>query len=71
MKERLEKALDAMVKRRDTLLDQYLSSLERPEWTMQDSLQAVESAGRLHDCDRHITNLQMELKRLEVEAHAS
>lgn len=70
MKERLEKALEAMTKRRDDLLNEYLLSLETDVWDAQHSMTAVETAGRLHDCDRHITNLELEIKRLEV-THAS
>ncbi len=60
---RLEKALKKMTKCRESLIDAYLSSLERPDWSQENSMTAVESAGRLHDCDRHITNIVMELKR--------
>lgn len=66
MKERLEKALETMKKRRDELLDEYLSSLEVDAWDNARSMQAVNTAGRLQDCDRHVTNLVLELKRMEV-----
>jgi len=61
---RLEKDIKKMTICRDWLLDQYLCSIEKPEWDPTTSMTAVETAGRLHDCDRHITNLQMELKNI-------
>lgn len=65
-KERLEAALNCMNKRRDALLDEYLASMEKPEWTPEVSLNAINTAGRLYDCDRHVTNLTMELKRIQT-----
>lgn len=62
-KERLETAIKKLTKCREDLLNEYLLSLERPDWTPETSMQAINTAGRLSDCDRHITNLQLELKR--------
>ena len=64
-KERLESALDKMITCREELLNQYLLSLERPDWSPETSHEAVNTAGRLHDCDRHITNLTLELKQVQ------
>lgn len=60
----IEDALKLMTERRQSLLQDYLASLLRPDWGMATSGQAIETAGRVHDCDRHITNLMMELKRI-------
>jgi hypothetical protein len=74
-KERIEKALKEMGVRRDSLLNDYLLSIEKPVWDHSTSMEAVNAAGRLNDCDRHITNLQLEMKRAATEkkevAHAS
>lgn len=65
MKERLQNAVDLMTHRRDALLDTYLDSLLVDDWSSTRSMTAVETAGCLHDCDRHISNLMMEIKREE------
>lgn len=63
---RIQGLIDDMLNRRDNLLNEYLMALEKPEWTNEVSMLAVNTAGRLSDCDRHITNLQLELKRLKT-----
>lgn len=64
MKERIEKLIDALVKQRDGLLNEYLGILEDYSVTgpKASGLQCAESAGFIHDIDRHITNLHMELR---------
>lgn len=62
-KERIEISLKCMAGRRVELLDEYLLSLERPGWTQEESMQAVIAASRLHDCDKHLENLKLELNR--------
>lgn len=75
---RLEVALKRMGERRSALLNDYLLSMEKPTWDNETSMGAVNTAGRLMDCDRHITNLTLELKRAQTDkaakkevAHAS
>lgn len=64
MKERLEALLKKLTERRGKLLDGYLSDLNADEWDNTHSMNAVNSAGLLHDIDRHITNLTVELNRI-------
>lgn len=62
MKERLEKLIAELEKKRGEILDAYLIALEKYDGSMD----AITSAGSLHDIDKHITNLYAELKRAEV-----
>lgn len=59
MKERLENLLDKLNGRRDQILEEYLKILED-----YDGHRAATNAGALHDIDRHITNVILELKRM-------
>lgn len=59
MKERLEKLIGDLVKRREEILDTYLKTL-----VDYSGGRAADEAGCLNDLDRHITNLHLELKRL-------
>lgn len=70
---RIEKALKEMTKRRGVCLNQYLMSLERPEWTHERSQAARDAANYLSACDTHIATLSSELKTLADKevAHAS
>lgn len=72
---RLQKLLGDLTARRVALLDAYLACLETDTWDNEASMAAVNAAGRLHDIDRHITNVQLEIRRAEQqvkeEAHAS
>lgn len=69
-KERFNALLDQLTKRRESLLEEYLKALEVAEWNNLNSMKAVENAGKIHDIDRHITNIMLEIKRLE-SIHAS
>ena len=64
--ERLEAAVTKLTKCREDLLNAYLFTMERPDWSQETSMEAINTAGRLMDCDRHITNLQIEIKRLQT-----
>jgi len=66
MRERLDKILDELDQRRQAILEEYLQALEVPEWNSMNSMKAIGPAERLHDLDRHITNIHLELKRLEL-----
>ncbi len=50
---------------RDAVLERYLSGLDQyhPE---TGGLLAIERAGFLNDLDKHITNLELEVKRIET-----
>jgi hypothetical protein len=65
MKERINELINTLNAMRDEVLNNYLEALKRysPE---QGSVEAVERAGILHDLDKHITNLEMEVKRAEA-----
>lgn len=63
-KEQLQGLLTMLHDRRETLLNQYLADVGVSEWTNERSMEAVNSAGRLHDIDRHITNITMEMNRI-------
>lgn len=69
MKERLEKLIEALDKKRDGLLETYIVSLEKnvdnPEWK-DGSMGIIENAHLIHDLDKHITNLYSEIKREEA-----
>lgn len=67
MEERILELLKKLVGHRDQVLSFYLTALDNyvPK---EGSMEAVGRAGMLHDLDKHITNLEMELKR--IEAHA-
>lgn len=70
MKERIEKLIDALVSKRDGLLDKYLGHLEAYAGTeagpQPQGLESVNMAGLIHDLDRHITNLHQELRLLKL-----
>lgn len=57
---RLNKIIDDLTARRETLLNDYLVVLES-----YDGGRAADHAGMLHDLDKHITNCYMEIKRVE------
>lgn len=64
MKDRIEALIGKLDVYRDSILGNYLTSLDHydPE---NGSMDAVERAGLLHDLDKHITNLHMEMVRLD------
>ncbi len=64
MRDKIQKQLSRLEGMRNDVLGLYLTDLE--EFSVKTgSMAAVNSAGILHDLDRHITNLEMELKRME------
>lgn len=65
MKQRIVDLLGVLNGHREVGLDLYLGALDKyvPK---EGSIEAVERAGILHDLDRHITNLEMEVKRIEA-----
>ena len=64
MLERLQKLADELTARRAVLLDEYLTALEVKDWGNVESMNAIDKAGRLHDIDKHITNVLIEIKAL-------
>lgn len=62
MKERIDKLIQKLSEERDAVLKQYLDSLDKYEGN-----KAAEAAGHLHDLDRHITNLHLEIQRMKAE----
>lgn len=66
MSERIETLIDALLDKREGLLEKYISTLEeyaKTEAGAQPSgLDAVTAAGLIHDIDKHLTNLRMELR---------
>lgn len=69
MIERLEKLIGLLDQKRDSLLESYISSLEKnvenPEWK-DGSMGIIENAALIHDLDKHITNMHMEIKRIQA-----
>ncbi len=65
MKKRMEELINKLDVMRDEALNNYLGALDRfsPE---KGSMEATERSGILHDLDKHITNLHMEIKRTEI-----
>jgi len=65
MEERIVKQIERLVGMRDEVFALYLTALD--SYSSQDgSMDAVERAGILHDLDKHITNLELEMKRIEA-----
>jgi hypothetical protein len=62
MKERLEKLVESLKSKREEILASYLAALEAYDGSMD----AITTAGRLHDIDKHITNLYAEIARPEA-----
>jgi len=69
-KARFEKLIDALNKKRDGLLEKYLEKLEKYVSTepgpQPQGLECINWAGLINDVDRHITNLELELKRKDA-----
>lgn len=65
MREKIEDRLRLLNSYREQVLSNYLGSLVNYN-PKEGSLEAVEKAGLLHDLDKHITNLESELKRIEL-----
>lgn len=70
MEERIELLIDSLNSKRVALLENYLVKLEEYSKTeagaQPQGLQASEWAGLIVDLDRHITNLELELRRKKV-----
>jgi hypothetical protein len=65
MKERIQKLIDRLDGMRDDVLARYLDALN--EYSSETgSMPAVQRAGLLHDIDKHLTNLNMEMKRIDM-----
>jgi HD superfamily phosphohydrolase YqeK len=65
MKDRIIERIKSMTEHRDRVMENYLVSLDQYD-PNEGSISAVERAGILHDLDKHLTNLQMELKRINA-----
>lgn len=65
MIERIQKQIDRLEELREDVLVNYLAALDAYKADMG-SMEAVERAGILHDLDRHLTNLRMEVRRIEA-----
>lgn len=61
IKDQIEKLIGQLDAERDKILSLYLEALEDYEGGV-----AADCAGKLHDIDRHITNLHSELKRVKA-----
>lgn len=65
MIERLIELIRKLNEKRGEVVKHYLDELEH--WTPREgSIAAIARAGILHDLDKHITNLELEIKRLEA-----
>ncbi len=65
MKERIIELITKLNGMRDQVLEAYLLELER--FTPgEGNPQSVVRVGILHDLDKHVTNLELEVQRLEV-----
>ncbi len=60
MIQRITKLIEDLDTKRDEVMETYLKSLED-----YDGHRAADNAGALHDLDRHVTNLHLELKRIQ------
>lgn len=72
MKERIEKLIDALNKKREGLVEKYLEKLDAYCATepgpQPQALECINYAGLVNDIDRHITVLELELKRKDAIA---
>jgi len=63
MKDRIKAALDKLNEIRDEVVNYYLTECEK--FTANDgNPKSAYRAGLLHDLDKNITNLEMEMKRI-------
>lgn len=62
MQERIEKLISDLAAKRTEFLENYLTQLES-----FDPQKVYEAAIPFHDIDKHMTNLQIELKRIKAE----
>lgn len=67
--EQIEKLIDALTKKRDGLLEGYVTKLgdyaKTEAGAQPQGLEAIEWSGLLNDLDRHITTLHLELDRIQ------
>lgn len=68
LKKRITDLLGVLNGHREIGLNLYLDELEKYV-PAEGSLTAINRAGMLADLDRHITNLEMELKRIDAVEH--
>lgn len=66
MKERMEKEIQRLTGMRDDILSKYLDALENFN-AEEGGIPVIARASILHDLDRHITNLHLELRRFRLE----
>lgn len=71
MIQRLERALKVLTARRDVLLRDYISALERSDWDSGTLMHATETGKRLENCDWNLAKVKSELNRLDPIAGAS
>lgn len=63
MEERISALIEKLVGYREEVLNLYFAELDLYD-PKNGSEGAVARAGRLHDIDRHITNLELEIRRI-------
>lgn len=70
MQKRISKLIEALVKKRYGLLEKYVEKLEAYVATeagpQPQGMECINWAGLISDLDRHITNLELELKRKDA-----
>lgn len=64
MEKRIQELIKMLNGLRDAALTHYLNELANFN-AEKGSTRAVEAAGILHDLDKHVTNLEMEMKRIQ------
>lgn len=73
-KERLQKLIDALTSKREGLLEKYVQKLEAYSITeagaQPQGMEAIDFSGLINDLDRHVTNLNLEIKAKKVVANA-
>lgn len=65
LEERIDTLIKKLVGHRDLVLDNYLTALNGYD-PKEGSMESIERAGIMHDLDKHITNLELEIKRIEA-----
>lgn len=65
-KEIIEKLIDTLSTARAGVMEQYVAVLTQYD-IASGSVSGADWAGRIHDLDRHITNLHLELRRMSAE----
>lgn len=65
MIEQLKELITQLEIKRDGVMEQYITALQGYD-VINGSVPAADWAARIHDLDRHITNINMEWRRLEA-----